>query len=154
MQLTKIKWEDALNVASSAENKTEGEWQVQRIAQLNKLNLRYWKTFCVRPNSIDLKINSGANYHFHKISSTNLPQQPNSNYNPAEWVVVPSRASMVSSTTTHIPIPSLPPSATKSHGFNNIASESIFLSEKPAIIILVQFWQKFYKNLEVYRGQY
>ena len=38
MQLTKIKWEDALNVASSAENKPEGEWQVQRIAQLNKLN--------------------------------------------------------------------------------------------------------------------
>ena len=33
---------------------------------------------------------------------------------------------MLSSATTHIPIPSLPPSATKSHGFNHLASGSLF----------------------------
>ena len=32
---------------------------------------------------------------------------------------------MVSSATTHLPIPSLPPSATKSHGFNHLASGSL-----------------------------
>ena len=78
------------------------------------------------PASINLKIDSGATHHFQKIVSTNLPQQPNSNYNQAAQVIVPNWASMVSSTTTHIIIRSLPPSTTKSHCFNYLESVSIF----------------------------
>ena len=33
---------------------------------------------------------------------------------------------MVSSETTHLPVPSLPPSAKNSHGFNHMASRSLF----------------------------
>ena len=33
---------------------------------------------------------------------------------------------MVSSATTYLPIPSLPPSATESHGFNHLASGYLF----------------------------
>ena len=71
--------------------------------------------------SINVKINSGATHHFHEIGSTDLPLQPTSNYNPAAQIIVPNRASMISSTTTHLPITSLPPPATKSHGFNHLA---------------------------------
>ena len=78
------------------------------------------------PPSINLKIDSGATHHFHEIDSIDLPQQPTSNYNPEARLIVPNRASMVSSATTHLPIPSLPPSATKSHGFNHLAYGSLF----------------------------
>ena len=78
------------------------------------------------PPSINLKIDSGATHHFHEIGSTDLPKQPTFNYNPASRVILPNGASMVSSTNPHLPIPSLPPSATKSHGFNHLASGSLF----------------------------
>ena len=78
------------------------------------------------PPPINLKINSGATHNFREIGSTDLLQQPNINYNPAARVILPNGASMVSSATTHLPIPSLPPSATKSHGFNHLASGSLF----------------------------
>ena len=78
------------------------------------------------PPSINLKIDSGATHHFHKISSTYLPQQPTSNYNPAARIIVPNRASMVYSATTHLPIPSLPPSSTKYHGSNHLAYGYLF----------------------------
>ena len=78
------------------------------------------------PPSINLKIDSGATHNFYEIGSTNLPQQPTYNYNPAVQVILTNGSSMVSSITTHIPITSLPPSAKKSHGFNHLASESIF----------------------------
>ena len=78
------------------------------------------------PPSINLKIDSGATHHFHEIGSTDLPQQPTSNYNPAAQVIVTNGASMVSSATTHLPIPSLPTSTTKSHGFNHLAYGSLF----------------------------
>ena len=71
-------------------------------------------------SSINFKIDSGATPHFHDIDITKLPHQLTSNYNPSARVILPSGASMLSSTTMHIPIPSLPPSATKSHGFNHI----------------------------------
>ena len=78
------------------------------------------------PPSVNFKIDSGETHHFHKIGSIDLPQQPTSNYNPAARVIVLNGASMVSSATTHIPIPYLPTSATKSHGFNHLASGSLF----------------------------
>ena len=71
--------------------------------------------------SINLKIDSGATHHVQEIGSMNPPQQPTFNYNPAAQVIVPNGASMVSSTTTHLPITSLPPPATESHGFNRLA---------------------------------
>ena len=41
MQLTKIRWEEALNVAKSAINESKRERQVQITTQLNKLKYRY-----------------------------------------------------------------------------------------------------------------
>ena len=78
------------------------------------------------PPSINLKIDSGATNNFHEIGSTDLPQQITSNYNPVAGVIVPNGASMVSSATTHIPISSLPPSATKSHSFNHLSYVYLF----------------------------
>ena len=78
------------------------------------------------PPSINLKIDSGATHNFHEIRSTDLPQQPTYNYNPAARVIVTNEASMISSETTHLTIHSLPPSAKKYHGFNHLASESLF----------------------------
>ena len=45
MQLAKIIWEDALNVARSAENESDGACQVQITTQLKKLNYRCYKHF-------------------------------------------------------------------------------------------------------------
>ena len=78
------------------------------------------------PPSINLKIDSDATHNFHEIGSTDLPQQPTYNYNPEAQVIVPNGSSMVSSTNTHIPIPLLPPYATKSHCFNHLASGFLF----------------------------
>ena len=72
------------------------------------------------PPSINLKIDSGATHHFHEIGIPDLPQQPNSNYNPAAQLIVTNRASMVSSATTHLPSPSLTLSVTKSCGLNHL----------------------------------
>ena len=70
--------------------------------------------------SINLKIDSGVTHHFQNNCSMNLTQQPTFNYNTEALVIFHNRASMVSSTTTNIPINSLPPSDTKYHGFNHI----------------------------------
>ena len=78
------------------------------------------------PASINLKIDSGETHHFHKIGSKEIPQQPTTNYNPAARLIVANGASMVSSTTTHLPIPYLYPYATKSHSLNHLASGSLF----------------------------
>ena len=43
MQLTKIRWEEALNVAKSAKNESQGAQKVQITTQLNKLNYLYYK---------------------------------------------------------------------------------------------------------------
>ena len=41
MQLTKIRWEEALNAAKPTKNESEGARQVQIKMQLKKLNYRY-----------------------------------------------------------------------------------------------------------------
>ena len=76
--------------------------------------------------SINLKIDRGVTHHFNEIGSTNLPQQPTSKYNQAAHVIAPNGAFMISSTTTHLPITSLPPSATKYHGFKHLVSGYLF----------------------------
>ena len=43
MQLTEIRWEEALNVANAATNELEGARKVQIKTQLKKLNYRYYK---------------------------------------------------------------------------------------------------------------
>ena len=70
--------------------------------------------------SINLKIDSGVTHHFQNNCSMSLTQQPTFNYNTEALVILTNRASMVSSTTTNIPINYLPPSDTKYHGFNHI----------------------------------
>ena len=77
------------------------------------------------PTSTNLKIDSGATHHVYKIGSTRL-QKKTSNYNTEAQVIVTNGAYMVSSPTTHLTIPSIPPSATKSHGLNHIASGYLF----------------------------
>ena len=84
------------------------------------------KKYFSSPPSINLKIDSGETHNFHEIGTTNLPQKPTSEYNPPSRVIVPNGESMVSSTTTHLPIPSLPPYSTKSNGFNHLTSISLF----------------------------
>ena len=81
---------------------------------------------CPPQTSTNLKIDSCANHHLKRIRNNNLPQQPPSNYNPEAQVIVPNGASMVSSKTMHLPILSLPPSATKSHGFNHLEYGYLF----------------------------
>ena len=115
-----------------------------KVKQIKLLVLQ--KLVLSAPSSINFKINSGENHHFQKISSTKLPQQPTYNYNPAAQVIVPNIESMVSSTNTHIPIPSLPLSATNSHGFNHLESGSTFWADNPTIIIALQFLTKKSKN--------
>ena len=78
------------------------------------------------PPSIHFKIDSGATHHSHEVGITILPQKPTYNYNPSAWFIVINVAYMVSSTTKHLPITSIPSSATKSHGFNQLAYGSLF----------------------------
>ena len=82
------------------------------------------------PPSINLKIDSGTAHNFHEIGSMNLSKQPTSNYNLEAQIIVTNCASLVSSATTHIPIPYLPPSDTKSYCFNHISSGSLFSVEQ------------------------
>ena len=49
MQLTKIRWEEALNVAKSAKNESQGAQKVQITTQLNKLNCRCYKNTTCPP---------------------------------------------------------------------------------------------------------
>ena len=48
IQLTKIKWEEALSVSKPVTNESEGAKKYQITMQLNKLNYRYYKnTLCL-----------------------------------------------------------------------------------------------------------
>ena len=49
MQLTKIRWEESLNVSKSATNESEGARQVQIKMDLKKLNYRYFKNTSCPP---------------------------------------------------------------------------------------------------------
>ena len=49
MKLTKIRWEEELNVAKSATNESEEARQVQITTQLKKLNYRYYKNTSCPP---------------------------------------------------------------------------------------------------------
>ena len=83
------------------------------------------------PTSINLRIDSGTNNHFHDIGSTKLQLQPTSNYNPSAQAIVPNGASVVYSINTNLPIPSLPPYAKKSHVLIHIESGYLFSVGKP-----------------------
>ena len=94
---------------------------------VKEIKLTLWKKIALSSlPSINLKLYSGATHHFQKIGSTDLPQQPTSNYNTEARVIVPNGASMISSVTTHLPIPSFPPSDTKYYNFNHLSSGSLF----------------------------
>jgi len=76
------------------------------------------------PLFINIKVDSGASANFHEINH-HLPHQSTSSTNPSVSVIVPNGQIMTSNTTTNLPIPTLPPSATLSHGFPKLASGSL-----------------------------
>ena len=78
-------------------------------------------------NTLTLQANTRATDNFVRQSETShLQQVPTSLNNPAINVIVPNREqTMQSNSTMHLPIPTLPPSAIKAHGFNNLASGSL-----------------------------
>ena len=80
-----------MNVAKSATNYSDKARQGQIKTQLKKLNYCYYRKIVSAPPSINLRIDSGATHCLHKIGSTNLPQQPTYNYNPAAQVIVTNR---------------------------------------------------------------
>jgi len=73
---------------------------------------------------IDMKVDSGASANFHEISH-HLHHHPTSATNPSVAVIVPNGNIMTSESTTNLPIPHLPASATISHGFKSLASGSL-----------------------------
>ena len=73
---------------------------------------------------INLKLDSGASANFHEISH-HLQHRPTSIDNPSVSVIVPNGNVMTSKSTTNLPLPDLPPSATVSHGFKSLASGSL-----------------------------
>ena len=73
---------------------------------------------------INLKLDSGASANFHEISH-HLQHRPTSRNNPSVNVIVPNGNIMTSKSTTNLPLPGLPPSATISHGFKSLASGSL-----------------------------
>ena len=106
------------------------------------------------PPSINLKIDSGATHHFHEIGSTDLPQQPTSNYNPEARVILPNGEYVVSSTTTHLPIPSVSPYSTKSHVFRHLSHRSLFSVGQACNNKFTIFFDKqSVKKIQLYRIQ-
>ena len=73
---------------------------------------------------INLKLDSGASANFHEISH-HLHHRPTTIDNPSVSVIVPNGQVMTSKSTTNLPLPELPPSATMSHGFKSLASGSL-----------------------------
>ena len=77
-------------------------------------------------HNLTLQADTGATDNFViQRETSHLPQVPTSLHNPAINVIVPNGETMQSNSTMHLPIPTLPPSATKAHGFNNLASGSL-----------------------------
>ena len=76
------------------------------------------------PPFVEMKVDSGASANFHEVSH-HLPHQPLSTSNPSVSVIVPNGQIMTSQSTTNLPLPNLPPSATHSHGFPSLASGSL-----------------------------
>ena len=77
-------------------------------------------------STLTLQADTGATDNFViQNEMSNIHQTPTSINNPAINVIVPNGATMQSNSTMHLPIPGLPPSATKAHGFNNLASGSL-----------------------------
>jgi hypothetical protein len=73
---------------------------------------------------INVKLDSGASANFHEITH-HLQHRPTSIDNPSVSVIVPNGNIMTSKSTTNLPLPDLPPSATISHGFKSLASGSL-----------------------------
>ena len=73
---------------------------------------------------INMKVDSGTSANFHEISH-HLHHHPTSKANPSFAVIVPNGNIMTSESTTNLPIPHLPASATISHGFKSLASGSL-----------------------------
>ena len=77
------------------------------------------------PIASTFKLDSGATSHFYDTYKATLLSTPTSPTNPPIRVVVPTGATMESTSTALLPIPTLPPTATQAHGFPHLASGSL-----------------------------
>jgi hypothetical protein len=105
------------------------------------------------PHYFEMKVNSGTSANFHEVSH-HLPHQPTSKSNPSVSVVVPNGQIMTSKSTTNLPLPSLPPSATISHGFPNLSSGSLLsvgkICDHRCTAIFTNNSIKMYRNADVH----
>ena len=72
-----------------------------------------------------MKIDSGATSHFYDSYKAALLSTPVSKTNLSIGVIIPNGSIMQSTCTTKLPIPDLPLTATRAHGFNHLASGSL-----------------------------
>ena len=77
------------------------------------------------PNTNIFKLDSGATSHFYDTYKSALLCQPVSPMNPSINVLIPNGDIMKSISTATLPIPNLPSTATKAHGFPHLASGSL-----------------------------
>ena len=119
--------------------------------QLN-LNLTYYATQCPPQISFEMKVDSGASANFHE-ESHHLPQNAISKSNLFVGVIVPNGQIMTSKSTTNLPLPSLPPYATISHGFPSLASGSLLsvgrVCDHNCTSIFTDRSKKMYNNKDV-----
>ena len=73
----------------------------------------------------EMKVDSGATSHFYDSYKSALLSKPTSATNPAIDVIIPNGSIMKSISTSKLPIPQLPPNATRAHGFQHLASGSL-----------------------------
>ena len=104
------------------------------------------------PPFFDMKVDSGASANFHEVSH-HLPHHPTSPSNPSVSVIVPNGQIMTSQSTATLPLPSLPPSATISHGFPSLASGSLLsvgkICDHDCTAIFTDRTVKMFRNADV-----
>ena len=91
---------------------------------INNLSTRD-STASALPNTNIFKLDSGATSHFYDTYKSALLCQPVSSKNPTINVLIPNGDIMQSISTASLPIPDLPATATKAHGFPHLASGSL-----------------------------
>ena len=109
------------------------------------------KMMSAPPTTTSMKADTGATGHFIAYNRTNLPLNPVSPVNPAIKVILPNGATMESTHTTTLPIPSLPSQATTAHAFPTLASGSLLSVGKLCDQNCTAVFTK--KQLEIHKNQ-
>jgi hypothetical protein len=104
------------------------------------------------PQFFEMKVDSGASANFHEVSH-HLRHRPTSTSNPSVSVIVPNGQIMTSKSTAHLPLRSLPASATISHGFPSLASGSLLsvgkICDHNCTAVFTDRTVKMYRNTDV-----